>query len=404
MHLSWNLLLHNTEWSQMFKCRYFKLGKPKSNYFSSVWYGIKLHILTVMENSLWLVGSGDEINFWNDNWIGTPLVDLLNISPAVRPLLSSTVSDAIVDGQWVLPHPVLHDAAVVSRISHVTLPTSPLPDKLVWIHARDGALSAKIAFQFLNPVPPAISRETNIWRSCIPPSHSFIFWHLKHRKMPSDENLRLRGCTIVSVCVLCLGAAEYASHLFLSCPFAVDLWRWLGEQLHRQFDLPSIELLLEVIPARISSQALDIFVSSIVHTLHAIWIARNGIRFNNARVAAHGAKATIISQVSMSGSESKGYCLSSLSDTGILDAFQVHPRHCRVKDIIPVVWQPPAPTWMKVNTDGSVLGNHASCGGIFHDHRGTFVGCFSSNLGSFSVFESELLGFIHAMEIAFSVG
>jgi len=59
---------------------------------------------------------------------------------------------------------------------------------------------------------------------------------------------------------------------------------------------------------------------------------------------------------------------------------------------------------MKVNTDGSVLGNHASCSGIFHDHHGTFVGCFSSNLGSFSVFESGLLGFIHAMEIAYNKG
>lgn len=78
-----------------------------------------------------------------------------------------------------------------------------------------------------------------------------------------------------------------------------------------------------------------------MHALHTIWIARNGIYFNNARVSAHPAKATIISHVSMSGSESKGYCFSSLSDTRILDALQVHPRHCRVKDIIPVVWQPP---------------------------------------------------------------
>jgi hypothetical protein len=108
--------------------------------------------------------------------------------------------------------------------------------------------------------------------------------------------------------------------------------------LHAAYGALSSKLHTTISPARISSRALDIFVSSIVHTLHTIWIARNGICFNNARVSAHAAKATIISHVSMSGSESKGYCFSSLSDTRILDALQVHPRHCRVKDIIPVVW------------------------------------------------------------------
>jgi len=55
---------------------------------------------------------------------------------------------------------------------------------------------------------------------------------------------------------------------------------------------------------------------------------------------------------------------------------------------------------VKVNTDGSVLGHHATCGGIFRDSRGSLLGCFASNLVDRSVFKAEIYGFIMAMEHA----
>ena len=57
---------------------------------------------------------------------------------------------------------------------------------------------------------------------------------------------------------------------------------------------------------------------------------------------------------------------------------------------------------MKANTDGSVVNLNASCGGIFRDFRGTFLGCFASNVGNGSVLEAELMGLIIAMEFAVS--
>jgi len=53
-------------------------------------------------------------------------------------------------------------------------------------------------------------------------------------------------------------------------------------------------------------------------------------------------------------------------------------------------------------TDGSLKANLASCGGIFRDHRGTFLGAFASNLGVVSVFEAELTGILIVMEYAAS--
>ena len=52
---------------------------------------------------------------------------------------------------------------------------------------------------------------------------------------------------------------------------------------------------------------------------------------------------------------------------------------------------------MKANTDGSVIGSNSSCGGIFRDHTGAFLGGFSSNIGVGTVFEAELTGLMLAI-------
>jgi hypothetical protein len=55
---------------------------------------------------------------------------------------------------------------------------------------------------------------------------------------------------------------------------------------------------------------------------------------------------------------------------------------------------------VKANTDGSVVHLHASCGGIVRDFTGTFLGCFASNVGRWSVFEAEIMELILAIEFA----
>jgi len=139
-------------------------------------------------------------------------------------------------------------------------------------------------------------------------------------------------------------------------------------------------------------------MAAIVHTVHTIWVARTSSRFSSAKVTLHATTAKIAAMVSLSGSSSIGKCL--LCDVDLLDAFLVPPLYKRVADIITVVWKPPTITWVKANTDDSVVNLNAACGGIFRDFRGTFLGGFASNLGDCSVFEAELSGLMIAMEFA----
>lgn len=95
---------------------------------------------------------------------------------------------------------------------------------------------------------------------------------------------------------------------------------------------------------------------------------------------------------------SNGKCIPS--DGPLLDSFSVSAHNIRMSNIIPVIWKAPSSLWLKVNTDGSVIGNHAACGGFFRDHLGSLLGAFTCNLGNDSVFNSEVMGFILALEFA----
>ena len=340
---------------------------------------------------------GEQVHLWTDNWLGETLVNLLDIDPFFHSSFSGKVSDVIDNGCWKLPSDLLV-AAVTSRLDGITLPRVQLPDSLVWPHSADGKLTSKHVVSFIRSAAPTLPWAEIIWNNCIPPSHSFSLWRLMHDKMPTYENLRTKGCVIVSVCCFCFNSDENSSHLFLHCPFAAELWTWLGGKLKRVINCTSIASLLTCIPTHCSSQVSNIFLAAIIHTIHLIWLARNAFRFQSTLQPIHSIKVHIHSLIAMSGNASIGNCLPS--DSPFLDEFSVSPHHRKFKDIVLVLWKPPSSPWLKVNTDGSVIGGLAACGGIFRDSLGTYLGAFSCIIGLASVFHAEIYAFILAIEHA----
>jgi len=396
LHFSWKLFTQNSQCSLLFQARFLSFGLPRNRYFkSSVWPGVKDNLNIVAANSRWIIGNGESISVWFDNWLGDTLAALLDLHPQVFPRLKATLASVIADGKWQIPRFIYGYPQVASQIMQITLSVSPLLDKLVWIHASDGLLFAMLASLFLLPSPNTLDWASTIWRPCIPASHSFVFWRLMLSKIPMDEKMKARGCTLVSVCLLCYKHAESSTQLFLECDFARNIWIWLGLKLKRSISLVSFAALLECVPQQCSSQIRDVMVAAVVHTVYSIWLARNALRFNSTKVSIHATLAKISSFLSMSGTISKGHCVAS--DVDILNNLFITPTHIRIRDIILVVWKAPTSTWVKANTDGSVRNTMAACGGIFRDCRGTFLGGFASNIGGGSVFDAEILGLILAM-------
>jgi len=224
LQLPWLFSSGDSQWAGLLRKHFIKNGTPLQHYFqSSVWCGIKEHMGTITSNSIWIVGTGENIKLWTNNWLGNGLVELLHISPSVHKHLISSVTDFIVDGGWNLPSEVMAAPGVAERIHSMVLPTTPLSNSLVWCDSSDGKLSSKQDFALLRPIDVVLPCAALIWKTCIPPSHSFILWHIMHGKMPTDKNLRRRRCIIVSICNFCLCTDESSDNLFLQCSFAKDL-------------------------------------------------------------------------------------------------------------------------------------------------------------------------------------
>ncbi|CAJ2670958.1 unnamed protein product [Trifolium pratense] len=177
LKLCWNLFNSQTSWAILLRDRVFRKGKTiRHHIFSSIWSSIKDELAVIMENTIWLLGNGEEINFWNDNWCGAPLADQFNIPFQTSHLLSSTVSDYILNGQWNIP-PQLSQAFdnLTSIVHQVIIPMDQSQDKLLWKHTDSGDLELKEAYQFkmqqyqdlqcLNLVLQFTSME-DIWKLC----------------------------------------------------------------------------------------------------------------------------------------------------------------------------------------------------------------------------------------------
>lgn len=167
LRLGWRCYAHDSQWSHLFHNRFFVAGRPLTRHFSSsIWPGIPNHFDTIIGNSMWIVGSGENINMWSDT-----LLSLLELPDTLAPSLLGKVSSLISNGQWDLPHGLLSIPLVADRIHNTIIPSIPLQDKLVWLHSPDGDLPSKQAYAFLHPSAAVLPWASIIWRACIPPSH-----------------------------------------------------------------------------------------------------------------------------------------------------------------------------------------------------------------------------------------
>jgi hypothetical protein len=83
---------------------------------------VELHIATVIANSLWVVGIDDNIQFWTDNWLGEPLVDIMKIDPIVHINFTGLLSNVIVNSIRDIPTGVRAEHKVAARLGSIVLP------------------------------------------------------------------------------------------------------------------------------------------------------------------------------------------------------------------------------------------------------------------------------------------
>ncbi|CAJ2663963.1 unnamed protein product [Trifolium pratense] len=175
---------------------WLKVCKP----YDARW--LDTHSLSHMNESLLLQLSW-KFSSSQEQWACFLLVEALEIPPQAACFLDAKVSSLIHNGSCHIPSCIEEkDPNLVDRITKVVLPKQPLVDKVVCQASKDGNLTARQAFQFLQEPYELLDWALVLCYKMISPSNSFVVWRNTHNKLPTDQTLMKRRCIVVSGCSL----------------------------------------------------------------------------------------------------------------------------------------------------------------------------------------------------------
>ncbi|XP_019425141.1 PREDICTED: uncharacterized protein LOC109334024 [Lupinus angustifolius] len=341
LKLAWEMRTSSQEWALLFRDRFGYQHSPATRHFrSSIWSRIKENWHACNSNSIWLIGAGHQINFWKDNWLGEPLVELMNIPQELHSSLLSSVACFRQGNSWTIPSFMNRFFPnIIEKIAKTTIAGNL--DRLVWKKTLDGTLSLKGAYN----------------------------------EMPTDDNLRKRGCAIVSICNLCNSHSEKEDHLFLHCTFASSLWDWINHVFSINLNNSSLKNILDDCAKMLNKQV------------------KEAIR-------------RIKRDTSLVGNSSSASASPNVEDLLILRSFNINDKFNLAPRITEVTWLPRERGWIKVNTDGAAHDSpgHSGGGGIFRDHNGVYITAFSKYLTIQNAIFVEFHAALHAVQIAYNRG
>jgi hypothetical protein len=280
-----DFLNSSEDWALLLKSRVLRKNGIISHHISSsLWSSCKDSYADLVENSSWLLGNGDIINFWLDEWCGNPLVHYLQIPDQFHNHLSAKVEDFIVNKHWKFPDSVLGLFPNLSNIvSKISIPLDSKEDTLVWKNSTSGALTFKDAFLFHGEIGQNLAWAKLIWCIDIPPSKSLLSWRLVHDKLPTDNILANKGIHLCSMCSLCCHNQESAQHLFFECSYSLNIWSWLSCILQLNLQLSPLGI-WNICFKGWSAHCQVIVLASIINVIDSIWFARNQLRFSNKSI------------------------------------------------------------------------------------------------------------------------
>ena len=122
---------------------------------------------------------------------------------------------------------LLNDWTALSSLLHDCNPDSSLADSLLWRWSSNGTFSVHSYYLWLEYGGMVNTEFTAIWSSKIPLKIKIFLYLLKRNKVLTKENLISKGWTGDTSCVFC-GAFESTDHLFVHCPFTIQIWRWIS--------------------------------------------------------------------------------------------------------------------------------------------------------------------------------
>ena len=193
---------------------------------------------------MWRVGSGEQINIWDDPWL---LRDLsrLPLTPRGRNLVR-TVDDLIdpVTKQWDIP--LLQQTFLEEDVQAIrSIPIhQEMEDVVGWHFDAKGQFSVKSAYKVQRNCKLREQRcltragtgssdgggdfWNRLWKLECPPKVKHFLWRMSHNTLPVKRMLSRRGVKTDTLCNMCNRLDKDGAHLFFKCKEAKTAWRELN--------------------------------------------------------------------------------------------------------------------------------------------------------------------------------
>ena len=309
--IKWKWLMFQQQdhlWSRILTSKYrgwrgLEEGPPKQ-IFSSWWSDLRSvtqhsSMAAVNKHFRWNLGSGDQILFWEDSWVGEGIAlkdkypDLYQVTSQKLKTVASMGIFGEHGWEWQFSwRRCLFDSelggvsAFIDQTAVINT-NAALGDSWVWGAEPSGIFSTNSAYNCIKadqlPSQP-ITGFRQLWEIKIPPTALAFAWRLLWDRLPSKENLIRRQIVLQNdLCPFCQSQVESASHLFFSCHKIMPLWwefySWVKEV--RALHSNPMENFLQhcsLAASRNSNRRRKVWW--IVAT-RSIWNLRNDMIFNN---------------------------------------------------------------------------------------------------------------------------
>ncbi|KAF6151186.1 hypothetical protein GIB67_037394, partial [Kingdonia uniflora] len=190
---------------------------------SLIWTGLKEVIVSIKDNSKWIIGSGKDIDFWRDCWgSDVAITKILDINPDIWKHCNAKLSQIIRHNTWAAP-PEIVDFLVTIAIDLKSITLNNLDtDIRVWKHCSHGNFSVHRAYHQISSHRPKVWWFKYINSKAILPRIATFTWKVCNNALATEDNLCKRGLNMASRFPLCRCNMETSDHLFWHCPVSIQ--------------------------------------------------------------------------------------------------------------------------------------------------------------------------------------
>ncbi|XP_019224305.1 PREDICTED: uncharacterized protein LOC109205994 [Nicotiana attenuata] len=392
----WWFRTKQTLWSSFLKAKYCQRSHPVQKKWDSgqsqTWKKLMSNKKEAEPHIQWILHSGSS-SFWWDNWLGSG--NLASFRQQRGRPGNIKVSSLWSSGSWDI-HKLnnLAPPHMIQTIIQTPIHFNPLvPDKPIWTPTASGDFTCASAWHVIRQKKPKLLTNTLTWHKRIPFKWSFCLWRALRNKLPTDARVARFSNPTVSKCVCCIRPGfETVDHLFSTGHFAKTVWKIYAAPMGIQINPMPLSML--IVKWGLLKR------TNLVHKL------------KNRCSSKYGSKNSSLSRT----------CYSIETDINLLLKATYGNIHWPIKwpdtaliienlshqvRIYQVAWGKPASGVVKVNTDGSALGNPGKIGAgiIIRDHNGNFIHAISSPLGEGTNNQAETqaahIGIMSTLQITF---